>query len=155
MSNGSDEWSPLSTARTVSNCKMSNDEDKEDKNFATTRAPQIKREIVRKTVDDIENALCGIGSIYKIGKTLGEGSFATVKEATHKLTGAVVAIKIIERLDSDKFEEQEVVLSCVVQNRHGIVFSQFSYRFVLWVVSIILIASLSTRSMNHQESSTS
>ncbi len=113
MSNGSDEWSPLSTARTVSDVKISCDEDKDDENFTTTRAPQIKREIVRKTVDDAENALCGIGSIYKIGKTLGEGSFATVKEAVHKLTGAVVAMKIIEKLDSDKFEEQEVVMSPV------------------------------------------
>jgi 5'-AMP-activated protein kinase catalytic alpha subunit len=32
-----------------------------------------------------------------VGKTLGEGSFSKVKLATHKSTGEVVAIKILEK----------------------------------------------------------
>lgn len=34
---------------------------------------------------------------YKIGKTLGQGSFAKVKLAVHKTTGHNVAIKILNR----------------------------------------------------------
>jgi hypothetical protein len=140
MSNGSDEWSPLSTARTVSSGKICNDEDKDGDIFMTTRAPQIEREIVRKTVEDRENALCGIGSIYNIGKILGQGSFATVKEATHKLTGSVVAIKIIEKLDSDNFEEQEVVFelcSLYDQNAHA----QIGHGVVLHFLSDLCFGS--------------
>lgn len=35
---------------------------------------------------------------YKIGKTLGHGSFATVKLADHVVTGHKVAIKILNRV---------------------------------------------------------
>ena len=110
MSNGSEEWSPLSTARTVSEGKIASDEDNEDEvaTVATARARQMKREIVRKAVDDVESAICGIGAIYKFRKTLGQGSFAIVKEAEHKETGAMVAIKIIEKVEGDDFEEREV-----------------------------------------------
>lgn len=34
---------------------------------------------------------------YKIGKTLGQGSFGKVKLAVHKTTGHNVAIKILNR----------------------------------------------------------
>lgn len=36
-------------------------------------------------------------SHYKMGRTLGAGSFGKVKMATHKLTGHNVAIKIMQR----------------------------------------------------------
>ena len=35
--------------------------------------------------------------IYKVGKELGRGAFAVVKEATHKSSGRKYAVKIIDR----------------------------------------------------------
>ena len=111
MLNGSSEWSPLRAARTVSDGNLASDENHEDEvsTLATTKARQIKREIIRRNVDEEENAQAGIRSIYKFGKTLGKGSFAIVKEAEHKETGALVAVKIIDKVDEDKFEEREVI----------------------------------------------
>ena len=105
MLNGSSEWSPLSAARTVSDGNLANDENHEDEvsTLATTKARQIKREIIRRNVDEEENAQAGIRSIYKFGKTLGKGSFAIVKEAEHKETGALVAVKIIDKIFLVKF----------------------------------------------------
>ena len=110
MTNGSEGWSPLSTARTVTDGKGASDDDNKDEvaTVATARARQIKREIVRRAVDDVESAIAGIGAIYKFHKTLGQGSFAAVKEAEHKATKERVAIKIIEKVDGDHFEEREV-----------------------------------------------
>ena len=34
---------------------------------------------------------------YRFGKHIGQGSYAVVKLATHKLTGVVVAIKVYEK----------------------------------------------------------
>jgi serine/threonine protein kinase len=34
---------------------------------------------------------------YRLGKHLGSGAYASVKKATHKLTGMVLAIKIYEK----------------------------------------------------------
>ena len=42
----------------------------------------------------------GITKYYDIGKTLGKGTFATVKEGCHKKTGSKVAIKIIDKKDA-------------------------------------------------------
>merc|ERR1711991_593148 len=38
-----------------------------------------------------------VGDIYKVGKELGRGAFAVVKEATHKESGRKNAVKIIDR----------------------------------------------------------
>jgi hypothetical protein len=40
---------------------------------------------------------------YRFGKHIGQGAYAIVKLATHKLTGAVLAIKVYE-----KFKLQEL-----------------------------------------------
>jgi len=42
----------------------------------------------------------GITKYYDIGKTIGKGSFATVKEGTRKDTGQKVAIKVIDKKDA-------------------------------------------------------
>ena len=34
---------------------------------------------------------------YRFGKYIGQGAFAVVKLATHKLSGATVAIKVYEK----------------------------------------------------------
>ena len=34
---------------------------------------------------------------YRFGRHIGQGAYATVKLATHKLTGAVLAIKVYEK----------------------------------------------------------
>ena len=39
--------------------------------------------------------ICG----YKLGKILGQGASAVVRDATHMETGEVVAIKIYDRFD--------------------------------------------------------
>jgi len=45
--------------------------------------------------------LCkGIHKSYEIGKTIGKGSFAVVKEGRHKATGTAVAIKIVDKKDA-------------------------------------------------------
>ena len=38
-----------------------------------------------------------LGSFYHMGDTLGSGGFGKVKLATHALTGATVAIKILNK----------------------------------------------------------
>lgn len=47
---------------------------------------------------------------YKLGKTLGYGSFGEVKLAEHKLTGLHVAIKILNRHEMKKkgMEEKRI-----------------------------------------------
>src|SRR5690242_20452488 len=67
------------------------------------------RSIGRHGVDESESELEGAASLggkspatvrigrYKIGETLGHGSFGKVKKAKHMLTGVEVAIKIINR----------------------------------------------------------
>uniref|UniRef100_A0A7S0QLN4 cGMP-dependent protein kinase n=1 Tax=Cryptomonas curvata TaxID=233186 RepID=A0A7S0QLN4_9CRYP len=42
----------------------------------------------------------GITKYYEIGKTIGKGSFATVKEGVRKDTGQKVAIKVIDKKDA-------------------------------------------------------
>jgi 5'-AMP-activated protein kinase, catalytic alpha subunit len=44
---------------------------------------------------------------YKLGKTLGIGSFGKVKVAEHILTGLRVAIKIIDRRQMKSMEMEE------------------------------------------------
>ena len=45
---------------------------------------------------------------YELIKTIGEGSFATVKIATHRFNGQKVAIKIIDKSKiSDKFKDSK------------------------------------------------
>lgn len=48
-----------------------------------------KLEALHGTVERIGN--------YILGKTMGEGAFAKVKEAVHSLTGARVAMKIVNK----------------------------------------------------------
>lgn len=54
---------------------------------------------------------------YKLGKTLGIGSFGKVKIAEHALTGHKVAIKILNRrrIKDIEMEEKGVILSLDVQ----------------------------------------
>eukprot|EP00281_Chroomonas_sp_CCMP1168_P026737 CAMPEP_0206254450 /NCGR_PEP_ID=MMETSP0047_2-20121206/23697_1 /ASSEMBLY_ACC=CAM_ASM_000192 /TAXON_ID=195065 /ORGANISM="Chroomonas mesostigmatica_cf, Strain CCMP1168" /LENGTH=490 /DNA_ID=CAMNT_0053680737 /DNA_START=107 /DNA_END=1576 /DNA_ORIENTATION=- len=42
----------------------------------------------------------GVHKGYEIGKTIGKGSFATVKEGVHKESGRHVAIKIVDKKDA-------------------------------------------------------
>lgn len=46
----------------------------------------------------IRNELFRFINLLIIGKTLGEGTFGKVKQATHILTGEKVAIKILEKI---------------------------------------------------------
>ena len=46
---------------------------------------------------------------FKIGKTLGEGTFGKVKLATHIPTGEKVAIKILEKCQIRKKKDLERV----------------------------------------------
>ncbi|KAJ3322299.1 Map microtubule affinity-regulating kinase [Boothiomyces sp. JEL0866] len=58
----------------------------------------------KRDKDDTNNpdiALPGIGN-YIFQKTVGEGNFAKVKLASHKLTGAEVAIKVIDKTTLDE-----------------------------------------------------
>ncbi|KAJ3358794.1 MAP microtubule affinity-regulating kinase 1 [Kappamyces sp. JEL0680] len=58
----------------------------------------------RRDKDDTSNpdvTLPGIGN-YLFQKTVGEGNFAKVKLATHKITGAEVAIKVIDKTTLDE-----------------------------------------------------
>lgn len=52
---------------------------------------------------------------YRLGKTLGHGSFGKVKIAEHVLTGYKVAIKILNRrkMKNPDMEEKGVVFSCI------------------------------------------
>lgn len=43
-----------------------------------------------------------ISKEYKFGKTLGSGSFGTVREAFHKVTGNQRAVKILKKSDQDE-----------------------------------------------------
>ncbi|TPX33575.1 hypothetical protein SmJEL517_g03569 [Synchytrium microbalum] len=58
----------------------------------------------RRDKDDTTNPDINIASIgnYLFQKTVGEGNFAKVKLAKHKLTGAEVAIKIIDKTTLDE-----------------------------------------------------
>lgn len=49
---------------------------------------------------------------YKLGKTLGHGSFGKVKVAEHVLTGYKVAIKILSRrkLKNPEMEEKGIII---------------------------------------------
>ncbi|KAJ3238630.1 MAP microtubule affinity-regulating kinase 1 [Chytriomyces hyalinus] len=58
----------------------------------------------KRDKDDTNNPdfqLAGIGN-YLFQKTVGEGNFAKVKLAKHKLTGAEVAIKVIDKTTLDE-----------------------------------------------------
>lgn len=54
---------------------------------------------------------------YRLGKTLGMGSFAKVKLAVHNLSGVKVAIKIIDRLSLDKVEAAKVSREITMMKR--------------------------------------
>ena len=45
---------------------------------------------------------------YKFEKELGRGSFAIVKQAVHRQTGKVVAVKCIDRQSLDDDEENSL-----------------------------------------------
>ena len=49
---------------------------------------------------------------YKLGKTLGIGSFGKVKIAEHVLTGHKVAIKILNRRKIKNMEMEEKGIGC-------------------------------------------
>ena len=57
---------------------------------------------------------------YVLGRTLGSGGFASVREATHARTKERVAIKIIERnaLNSDEQIKREITLCKMLQHRN-------------------------------------
>jgi 5'-AMP-activated protein kinase catalytic alpha subunit len=50
---------------------------------------------------------------YKLGKTLGIGSFGKVKIAEHALTGHKVAIKILNRRKIKNMEMEEKGMYCL------------------------------------------
>lgn len=50
-------------------------------------------------------ALCNVNDFYTLGRTIGTGSFGTVREATDKSTGARRAIKIVHRTSNHKERE--------------------------------------------------
>ena len=53
-------------------------------------------ELVTDLVKQVSSKSRHVGN-YELMKTIGEGSFATVKIATHRFTGQQVAIKIIDK----------------------------------------------------------
>ena len=57
-------------------------------------------------------------SNYKLGKTLGIGSFGKVKIAEHVLTGHKVAIKILNRRKIKNMEMEEKGLYCFLTISH-------------------------------------
>lgn len=70
--------------------------------MSQTQKPSSSRS--RRDKDDTTNpdvALSSIGN-YAFQKTVGEGNFAKVKLAKHKLTGAEVAVKIIDKTTLDE-----------------------------------------------------
>lgn len=50
-------------------------------------------------------AMCNVNDFYTMGKTIGTGSFGTVREAVDKSTGAKRAIKIVHRTSNHKERE--------------------------------------------------
>ena len=42
----------------------------------------------------------GVHKSYEVGKTIGKGSFAVVKEGKHKASGTKVAIKVVDKKDA-------------------------------------------------------
>jgi calcium-dependent protein kinase len=58
--------------------------------------------------------------LYTMGRTLGEGAFAVVKEATEKATGIVRAIKLVDKKHSDKaaLEREMNVMRVAGRHRH-------------------------------------
>ncbi|KAI9027832.1 MAP/microtubule affinity-regulating kinase 1 [Hyaloraphidium curvatum] len=70
---------------------------------APAPAPVKPHGTKRRDKDDSNNAELGVPHIgnYVFVKTLGEGNFAKVKLARHKLTGQEVAIKIIDKTTLD------------------------------------------------------
>ena len=55
---------------------------------------------------------------YKLGKTLGIGSFGKVKIAEHVLTSHKVAIKILNRRKIKNMEMEEKGLCCLLAHYH-------------------------------------
>lgn len=71
---------------------------------------------------------------YKLGKTLGIGSFGKVKIAEHVLTGHKVAVKILNRRKIKNQEMEEKGLYCflsIILNLHQIVDLFFIYIFTI------------------------
>jgi len=63
--------------------------------MSTTKSRSPKKD------KDSDAGIAGIGN-YIFQKTVGEGNFAKVKLSKHKLTGAEVAIKIIDKTTLDE-----------------------------------------------------
>ena len=63
-----------------------------------------------------------INDLYNIHETLGEGAFAVVKKATHKVSGDLYAVKIINRASLNKDLEaalkQEIAILSELQHSH-------------------------------------
>ena len=61
----------------------------------------------KKDKDDTTNPDLNLPTIgnYIFQKTLGEGNFAKVKLAKHKLTGAEVKLKFLKALDDDDSDD--------------------------------------------------
>ncbi|KAJ3122404.1 MAP/microtubule affinity-regulating kinase 3 [Nowakowskiella sp. JEL0407] len=70
--------------------------------MSTTQKPSSSR--TRRDKDDTGNPDLNIAAIgnYVFQKTVGEGNFAKVKLASHKLTGAEVAVKVIDKTTLDE-----------------------------------------------------
>lgn len=70
----------------------------------TPPAPKTSSSRTRRDKDDTSNPDVNLASVgnYQFVKTLGEGNFAKVKLAKHKITGTEVAIKIIDKTQLDE-----------------------------------------------------
>lgn len=71
---------------------------------------------------------------YKLGKTLGIGSFGKVKIAEHALTGHKVAIKILNRRKIKNLEMEEKGRGCLRANYIWI--SMFIYIFYFFIFKL-------------------
>lgn len=67
---------------------------------------------------------------YALGRTVGEGSFAKVKLATHRLTNQEVAIKIIEKAKLDEYSLKNM-------NRETNIMKQIDHPHIIHLYEII------------------